>query len=155
MLQWLRENKFERWSDQLVELGLQRLGSVSHLAYVLFTSGSTGKPKGVMIEHASLVTFINHESGPYSRLSEEQAWCRLYVLAFTFSDYVGVVWRTLSSGGLLLVAKPGAWLDPDYLIYLVCSQHVTSLWGVPSPFGLMMDATQDAIHASLTDRCRM
>ena len=61
------------------------------------------------------------------------------------------MWRTLSSGGLLLVAKPGAWIVPDYLIHLVCSQHATSLWGVPSPFGLMMDATQDAIHASLTD----
>ena len=123
----------------------------SHLAYVLFTSGSTGKPKGLMIEHTSLVTFVNHKSGPYSRLSEEQAWCRLYVLAFTFSDSIGTVWRTLVSGGLLLVAKPGAWLNPEYLVWLICTHHVNSLWGVPSPFRLIMDATQDVIHASLID----
>lgn len=35
------------------------------LAYVLFTSGSTGKPKGVMVEHASVVNYINWSNSYY------------------------------------------------------------------------------------------
>ena len=124
------------------------------LAYVLFTSGSTGKPKGVMVQHSSLVAFLCHEStlgGPYRCLSSEREFCRLYVLSFTFDDSVGVVWRTLVTGARLLVGKPDAWLDPSYLVELMATHNVTSLWGVPSPFALVMDAAQNVLPPSLTD----
>jgi len=56
--------------DELLQQDLQRqpLQNLSiealaltprNLAYVIYTSGSTGKPKGVMIEHASLVNYVN------------------------------------------------------------------------------------------------
>ena len=70
--------------------------SSSQLAYVLFTSGSTGKPKGVMVEHASLVVFLRHEStdGPYKLLRDGWSDVRLYVLAYTFDVSVAAVLRT-------------------------------------------------------------
>ena len=96
------------------------------LAYTLFTSGSTGKPKGVMIEHQSLVCFLCHESdeGPYKPMDVESKHTRLYVLAFTFDDSVGVVWKTLVSGAKLVVGKPDAWLDPSYMVELMRSMEV-------------------------------
>jgi len=96
------------------------------LAYTLFTSGSTGKPKGVMIEHQSLVCFLCHEGedGPYKAMQVEAKHTRLYVLAFTFDDSVGVVWKTLTSGARLVVGKPDAWLDPPYMVKLMQAVEV-------------------------------
>jgi len=123
------------------------------LAYVLFTSGSTGKPKGVMVEHGSLVAFLTHENpaGPYRLHKTERSYCRLYVLSFTFDPSVGVVWRTLVTGGKLLVGKPDSWLDPDYIVQTLVTHKVTSMWGVPTPFVLVMDAAMDVLSSSLTD----
>ncbi|MEP6911124.1 MAG: amino acid adenylation domain-containing protein, partial [bacterium] len=38
----------------------KRIATANNLAYVIYTSGSTGKPKGVMVEHASLVNYIEN-----------------------------------------------------------------------------------------------
>ena len=51
----------------------------------------------------------------------------------------------------MVVAKPDAWLDPEYLHELMMSQKVTSLWGVPSPFALVVQAARGKLAASLVD----
>ena len=104
-----------------------------------------------MVEHGSLVAFVTHESGAYGRLCDEHNWCRFYVLTFTFDDSVGVVWRTLASGAQLLIGMPDAWLDPHYLLQQLSAHSVNSLWGVPSPFAIVMDVAQNVLPSSLTD----
>ena len=104
-----------------------------------------------MVEHGSLVAFVTHESGAYGRLCDEHNWCRFYVLTFTFDDSVGVVWRTLASGAQLLIGMPDAWLDPHYLLQKLSAHSVNSLWGVPSPFAIVMDVAQNVLPSSLTD----
>ena len=49
------------------------------------------------------------------------------------------------------MGKPESWLDPAYMVTVMASQHVTSLWGVPSPFALVMDASADVLPAALSD----
>jgi len=123
------------------------------VAYVMFTSGSTGKPKGVMVVHESLSSFLQHENtdGPYRPLQCEHNYRRLYVIAITFDVSVGVVWRTLVCGSQLVIGKPDGWLDPHGIVELLARHRVTSLWGVPSPFSLVMDAAEGQLPPSLTD----
>ena len=52
------QEKYEKTAVNLIEKS-------EDLAYVIYTSGSTGKPKGVMIEHQSLVNYLNWAKSYY------------------------------------------------------------------------------------------
>ena len=52
----------EEYSDE----NLREAAGANDLAYVIYTSGSTGNPKGTMIEHRSIVNFIEAASQEYS-----------------------------------------------------------------------------------------
>jgi non-ribosomal peptide synthetase component F len=76
--------------------------SQDNLAYVLYTSGSTGTPKGVLIEHRSVVAFIEWARVFFSR--EELA----RVLAATsvcFDLSVFELFATLSCGGTVILVE--------------------------------------------------
>lgn len=45
---------------------VNKIENTSNLAYVIYTSGSTGKPKGVMIEHHSLLNYLEWAKSNYS-----------------------------------------------------------------------------------------
>jgi len=110
-------------------------GPLAGLAYVLFTSGSTGKPKGVMVQQSSLCAYLGQRlmADGMRRHAGPGDMC-LYVLGFTFDVSVACVWQPLTSGATVVVTKPGAWLDPAYLLDLMSAAKVTSMWAVPSPF---------------------
>src|SRR5207253_590964 len=45
----------------------------NNLAYVIYTSGSTGKPKGVMVEHRSLLNYVEAACREYAISSDDRA----------------------------------------------------------------------------------
>ncbi|NET16775.1 MAG: amino acid adenylation domain-containing protein, partial [Okeania sp. SIO1H6] len=69
--------------DEIAQESTENLNSAiapHNLAYVIYTSGSTGKPKGVMIEHRSLVTYIEtamreYEIQPVDRVLQFASIC--------------------------------------------------------------------------------
>ena len=109
--------------------------------------------QAVAVEHSSLTAFLEHRHCPgcYESQPEDAEARVLYVLAFTFDPSVGVVWCTLITGGTLYVAKPGAWLDPRYLNQMCVSSSITAIWGVPTPFTLVLQESRGELSAFLVD----
>jgi amino acid adenylation domain-containing protein/thioester reductase-like protein len=70
------------------------------LAYCIFTSGSTGKPKGVLIEHHSMVNFIDWYA-THHRMTPESG-CAAFA-AFSFDVSVVQIFAPLVSGSTLHV----------------------------------------------------
>ncbi|WP_320007192.1 non-ribosomal peptide synthetase [Maridesulfovibrio sp.] len=70
------------------------------LAYCIFTSGSTGKPKGVLIEHHSMVNFIDWYATHHCM--DSNSGCAAFA-AFSFDVSVVQVFAPLVSGSTLHV----------------------------------------------------
>ncbi|WP_458778508.1 amino acid adenylation domain-containing protein [Desulforhopalus sp. 52FAK] len=82
------------------------------LAYCIFTSGSTGKPKGVLIEHHSMVNFIDWYAS-HHRMTPESG-CAAFA-AFSFDVSVAQVFAPLTSGSTLYVIAEDMRLSPKDL----------------------------------------
>jgi len=89
-------NKISEESSLNIEINR----SIHDLAYVMYTSGSTGKPKGVMIEHNSLVGFIEAAQQEYKISSDDRV---LQFASISFDIAVEEIFVTLSSGGTLVL----------------------------------------------------
>ncbi len=81
-----------------------------NLAYVIYTSGSAGAPKGVMIEHRSLVNFIQSVRDNYgisnsdSEASKERSTDRvLQAASISFDAAVEEIYPCLISGATLVL----------------------------------------------------
>ena len=72
----------------------------NNLAYIIYTSGSTGKPKGVMIEHRSLVNFIEAAKLEYEISPEDKV---LQFSSISFDVAAEEIYTCLTSGGALVL----------------------------------------------------
>ncbi|KAK3284317.1 hypothetical protein CYMTET_8028 [Cymbomonas tetramitiformis] len=126
-----------------VEHVKQRGSTPAAVAYILFTSGSTGKPKGVMVSHSNLVPKLTSHVQMLGLCSTDKM---LHSLTFTFDPSVESIFSTLVAGATLVVSKPGALLDPEYLQHLIVNEHVSVADLVPSV--LLMHLNSSASPAS-------
>lgn len=76
--------------------------SPEHLAYMIYTSGSTGLPKGVLIEHRSLVNYIEWSRAYYFANDEESPVFSLHS-SIAFDLTVTSIFVPLSKGGSVIV----------------------------------------------------
>ncbi|MFD1814823.1 non-ribosomal peptide synthase/polyketide synthase, partial [Rhodococcus gannanensis] len=115
-----------------------------HPAYVIFTSGSTGKPKGVTVSHAAIVNQLVWKTAACGLDASDAV---LLKTAATFDLSVWEFWSPLVSGGRMVIARPRGQQDPEYLLDLMRSQHVTTLHAVPSTVA-MLSATASGVALS-------
>ncbi|MFE2149210.1 amino acid adenylation domain-containing protein [Streptomyces lavendulae] len=111
------------------------------LAYVLYTSGSTGRPKGVVIGHGSLAAQLDWLRREFAPHAGEAV---LYKTPFSFDASVWELLLPLTTGGRLVVARPGGHRDPDYLAALIEHRRVTTVQFVPSMLRLFLDTAATA-----------
>ena len=65
------------------------------LAYVIYTSGSTGRPKGVMLEHRSLLNYVNWHIEYYEMTNHDRV---LHNAGLAFDASMAETWPTLCGG---------------------------------------------------------
>jgi len=97
-------------------------------AYVIYTSGSTGRPKGALISHRNLLASTVARFHYY----EEPARSFLLLPSYAFDSSVAGIFWTLTTGGTLVVAPPGAHRDPEAIVDLMSKADVSHLLCLPS-----------------------
>ncbi|KAI0396360.1 putative nonribosomal peptide synthase [Xylariaceae sp. FL0594] len=73
------------------------------LAYVIFTSGTTGKPKGVMVPHSAIYNLVSLREGDVIKTTTGKRV--LLTFSIGFDGCAGIVWSTLTNGGILVMAS--------------------------------------------------
>ena len=100
-----------------------------NLAYVIYTSGSTGQPKGVMVEHRGVADCLQWIQSKYPLNNRDRF---LQKASFSFDASVWEIFWPLTTGALLILAKPGGQKDPSYLVSLIKEQAITTVFFTPS-----------------------
>jgi amino acid adenylation domain-containing protein len=104
--------------------------NASNLAYVIYTSGSTGKPKGVMIEHRSVVEFIEVFKET-SKLSHSDRILQFAALSFDVA--VEEIYPCLSVGGTV-VLRTEAMLNSFSSFMQKCREWQLTVLDLPTAF---------------------
>jgi len=101
-----------------------------NLAYVIYTSGSTGKPKGVMIEHRSLVNFIQKAVHEYEITERDRV---LQFASLSFDAAVEEIYTSLIAGATLVLC-PAAMLDSMTTFLKICHKHQLTVLDLPTAY---------------------
>ncbi len=112
--------------------------NADNLAYMIYTSGSTGKPKGALNEHRGICNRLLWMQETF-KLDASDAI--LQKTPFSFDVSVWEFFWPLMTGARLVVAKPEGHKDPDYLIFLIQTKHITTLHFVPPMLHVLLDVS--------------
>ncbi len=109
------------------------------LAYVLHTSGSTGKPKAAGNTHRGLVNRLLWMQSAYGLDTTDRV---LQKTPVSFDVSVWEFFWPLITGARLVLAAPGAHLDPSRLAHAIAGARVTTVHFVPSLLRLFLEAPE-------------
>lgn len=110
--------------------------SGSNLAYVIYTSGSTGRPKGTMIQHSSLVSYIQTALEHYGVESADRV---LQFCSLSFDISVEEIYPCLVSGGTL-VLRNDSMVGSTARFMRTCEEWGITMLSLPTAFWHEMTA---------------
>lgn len=117
--------------------GAQRTVDPDDLAYIIYTSGTTGNPKGVAVAHASVANHLASKIASCGYRGDERFLARS---SFAFDMSVTEMFCPLTTGGSLVVAKPGGHRDARYISELIRRHGVQVMEVVPSGLAMLLEA---------------
>ena len=140
----LFEDVFQSSHDDVLSQSTEQRNS-DDLAYLIYTSGSTGVPKGVQVTHANLAYSTWARNEYYPQLPS----VFLLLSSFGFdSSIVGIFW-TLSTGGTLVLPKPGEEKDVQALATLIEKHSVSHLLCLPALYQMILEGSSSKRLKSL------
>ncbi len=104
--------------------------TASQLAYVIYTSGSTGKPKGVMVEHRTLINFVQSVGKAYQLSPADRV---LQFASISFDIAVEEIFATLTHGAILVLRSPEM-LRSSAAFFQACHDWQISVIDLPTAF---------------------
>ncbi|MED1801253.1 amino acid adenylation domain-containing protein [Brevibacillus porteri] len=107
-----------------------------NLAYVIYTSGSTGNPKGVMIEHHSVMNFLQTLERRSPLLQTDRL---LQKTSVSFDASVWELFWWMLKGASLYILPNSDEKDPALLVKAVEMHKITHLEFVPSMLKAVLD----------------
>jgi acyl-coenzyme A synthetase/AMP-(fatty) acid ligase/acyl carrier protein len=111
----------------------------SAAAYVISTSGSSGTPKPVVVEHASLLAYLD----ALARRIDLAGRTALVVSSPAHDLGYTTLWSALTTGGTLVLADRDAATDPDLLTDL-CRRHPVDVLKIaPTHLEALLHGGQD------------
>jgi amino acid adenylation domain-containing protein len=108
--------------EDFEEYSQSHFQSRASLAYVIYTSGSTGRPKGVVVEHRSLLVYLNAFLREFD-ITEETVIVQQ--ASFTFDTFSEEVYPVLLKGGRLVIPSKDDVRDIFRLVDIILQQCVT------------------------------
>ncbi|HUQ56446.1 amino acid adenylation domain-containing protein [Lentzea sp.] len=105
------------------------LATTGDLAYVIYTSGSTGRPKGALNTHRAV---SNRLQWTQQRFGLDASDAVLQKTPCSFDVSVWEFFWPLLAGARLVLAEPGAHLDPVRVAGLIRAHDITTVHFVPS-----------------------
>lgn len=96
--------------------------------YINFTSGSTGVPKGVVVNHQTVINFINIFTKKFNINNDDIIGNQA---PFDFDVSVKDIYSTIKEGATLVIIPKRMFSKPAELLDYICDNNVTTIiWAV-------------------------
>jgi polyketide synthase PksJ len=116
------------------------------LAYIIFTSGTTAEPKGVMIEHRSIINFIE---GVTAKIPFVPGESLLSLTSISFDIFVLETLLPLTKGLKVVMGGREERLNPDETAKAIKKHNITILQVTPSRLQLLSEGNAAAALSNL------
>ncbi|MBT5466724.1 MAG: amino acid adenylation domain-containing protein, partial [Candidatus Marinimicrobia bacterium] len=122
-----------------------------NLAYVIYTSGSTGKPKGTMIQHKSLLNFVESAIDEYGIQESDRV---LQFASICFDASVEEIFPSLLSGGGL-VLRTDEMLNSVSEFLTSCDEMMITVLDLPTVYWHEIVAEMSRLKLTLPETLRL
>lgn len=138
---------FERDSSFIESYSADNLAesaAAENLAYIIYTSGSTGRPKGTLIEHRSLVSFVNSAIEEYGFSLTDRV---LQFASLNFDTSAEEIFPALLTGATI-VLRTDSMLSSARDFLRTCDEMEISVLDLPTAYWheLTTELATDNLH---------